>query len=146
MLRTATFLACFLLLLATGCSLDERIERREERLLGTWVIDKATFDEDGNLFNDNLTDEFRGDRVTFLPDGTVEYITGNGQVFAGPWFIDALRDLDDDVEFTIDADFFRFDGSLGFRWVGTIQKLTNNNFNVNVAEVDGTLRLRWDKL
>lgn len=134
------------LFLATGCSIEDRIERREDRLLGTWVIDRASFDEDGALFNQNITNEFSGDRVTFFPNNTLEYVTGSGAVFGGVWFIDALRDLDDDVEFTIDADFFNGNGSLAFRWVGTIQRLTNNNFNLNVAEVDGTLRLRWDKL
>ena len=142
------FLLCFPLLLfvVSGCSIEDRIERREDRLLGTWVIDRASFDEDGALFNENLTDEFEGDRVTFFPDNTLEYVTRDGRVFRGPWFIDALRDLDDDIEFTIDADFFDPGGFLAFRWVGTIQRLTENNFNLNVAEVDGTLRLRWDKL
>ena len=133
------------LLLATGCSIEDRIERREDRLLGTWEIQRAVFDEDGALFNDNITDDFAGDRLTFLRGGRVEYVTGNGQFFDGTWFIDALRDLDDDLEFTIDADFF--DGRrLAFRWVGTISRLTNNDFNLSVSEVDGTLRMKWNKL
>lgn len=136
----------FGLLFATGCSLEDRIERREDRLLGTWVLDRATFDEDGALFNSNVTDEFAGDRITFLRNGQVEYLTGDGRFFVGTWFIDALRDLDDDTEFTLDADFFDNRGFLAFRWVGTINRLTRNNFNINVAEVDGVLRLRWDKL
>ena len=140
------FLFAFAILLSTGCSIGDRIERREDRLQGTWVIDKATFDEDGALFNNNITDEFRNDRITFLPDGTVEYAAGNGEFFVGTWFIDALRDLDDDLEFTLDADFFDNRGFLAFRWVGTISRLTENNFNINISEVDGTLRLRWDKL
>lgn len=134
------------LFFASGCSIEDRIQRREDRLIGTWVIDRAVFDEDGALFNSNITDEFRGDRVTFFPDNSVEYVTGNGQVFVGTWFIDALRDLDDDLEFTIDADFFDAGGFLAFRWVGTISRLTENNFNLSVSEIDGTLRLRWDKL
>lgn len=134
------------LFFASGCSIEDRIQRREDRLLGTWVIDRAVFDEDGALFNSNITDEFAGDRVTFFPDNSVEYVTGNGQVFVGTWFIDALRDLDDDLEFTIDADFFDAGGFLAFRWVGTISRLTENNFNLSVSEIDGTLRLRWDKL
>ena len=133
-------------LFSSGCSIEDRIERRENRLLGTWVIDRASFDEDGALFNDNITDQFAGDRVTFFPDNTLEYVTGNGNVFRGTWFIDALRDLDDDLEYTIDADFFDPGGFLAFRWLGTISRLTDNNFNLSVAEVDGTLRLRWDKL
>jgi len=88
----------------------------------------------------------RGDRVTFFRNGQLEYITGDGRFFAGTWFIDALRDLDDDLEFTMDADFFEPNGRLAFRWLGTIDRLTNNNFNINISEVDGTLRLKWDKL
>ncbi|SEQ89931.1 hypothetical protein [Neolewinella agarilytica] len=145
-MKNLYILLAFSLMVTSGCSISDRIERREERLLGTWVIDRATFDEDGALFNNNLTDEFRNDRITFFPDGTLEYVAGNGEVFAGPWFIDALRDLDDDLEFTLDADFFDNRGFLAFRWVGTISRLTENNFNINISEVDGTLRLRWDKL
>jgi hypothetical protein len=134
------------LLLSTGCSIQDRVERREDRLLGTWIIEKASFNEDGALFNSNVTDEFAGDRITFLPNGRLEYLTGYGRFFVGTWFIDALRDLDDDLEFTIDADFFDGAGFLAFRWIGTIDRLTENNFNINVSEVDGTLRLKWDKL
>lgn len=132
--------------LASGCGIDSQLERREDRLLGTWEIEKATFDEDGALFNNNVTDDFRGDRITFLRNGQLEYVTGDGRFFAGTWFIDALRDLDDDLEFTMDADFFAPGGFLAFRWLGTINRLTNNNFNINISEVDGTLRLKWDKL
>jgi hypothetical protein len=132
--------------LASGCSIEDRIERREDRLLGTWVIDRASFDEDGALFNNNITDDFRGDQITFFRNGQLEYLAGDGRFFSGTWFIDALRDLDDDLEFTIDADFFEPNGRPAFRWLGTINRLTNNNFNLNVAEVDGTLRLRWDKV
>lgn len=141
-------LACtaLLCLLISGCSVESQLERREDRLLGTWVIERATFNEDGALFNDNITDQFRGDRITFLPNGQLEYVTGDGRFFGGVWFLDALRDLDDDLEFTLDADFFDAAGFLAFRWVGTVDRLTDNNFNINVAEVDGILRLKWDKL
>jgi len=145
-MKNLYLLLVLFLLSTTACSIQDRVERREDRLIGTWVIDKATFDEDGVLFNKNITDDFRGDRLTFFPDGTVEYQNRNGQIFAGPWFIDALRDLDDDLEFALDADFFDRFGFLAFRWSGTIQRLNQNNFNINVSEVDGTLRMRWDKL
>ncbi len=139
-------LLLLLLPLLSACSIEDRIERREDRLLGTWVIEKASFDGDRSLFGNNVTDEFRNDRITFLRGGTVEYVTGDGRFFVGTWYIDAIRDLQDDVEFTLDADFFDGNGFLAFRWLGTITKLTKNNFNLNVSEVDGTLRLRWDKL
>ncbi|TXF91404.1 hypothetical protein FUA23_01530 [Neolewinella aurantiaca] len=140
-----TIILCTLFI-ASGCSIEDRLDRREDRLLGTWIIEKATFDEDGALFNDNITDDFRGDRITFFRNGQVEYLTGDGRFFAGTWFLDALRDLDDDLEFTMDADFYDASGRLAFRWLGTIDRLTNNNFNISIAEVDGRLRLKWDKL
>lgn len=134
--------------LASSCSIQDRIENREDRLLGTWVIDNAFFRRDGALFRDNVLNDFRGDRITFLPDGTVEYVTGNGEFFDGPWFIDAIRAdaTNDDLEFTIDADFFDGFGNLAFRWVGTIDRLGSRNFNVNISERNGVLRLKWDKL
>ena len=135
-----------LLLLLCACSIEDRIERREDRLLGTWQIDRASFQDDDDLFGNNVTDEFRGDLVTFLPDYTLRYETGDGLLFDGFWAIDAVRDLDDDTEFTLDADFFDFAGRPAFRWLGTIQKLSGNNLNVTVFERGGTLKLRWDKL
>ncbi len=132
--------------LASGCGIDSKLDRREDRLLGTWEIEKATFDEDGALFNNNVTNDFRGDRITFFRNGQLEYLTGDGRFFVGTWFIDALRDLDDDLEFTLDADFFDPGGFLAFRWLGTIDRLTNNNYNNDVADVDGTVRVKWDKL
>ena len=141
----------YLFLLMSGavlpsCTVQDQLLNREDRLEGTWVIDRAVFDEDGALFNDNVIDDFRGDEVTFFNDGTVEYFSGDGRFFSGPWFIDAQRDLSDDVEYTLDADFFLDSGVLAFRWSGTIQRLTNSDFNINIPEVDGTLRLRWDKV
>ncbi|MFT7120966.1 MAG: hypothetical protein ACJAZ9_001144 [Neolewinella sp.] len=135
-----------LVLFTTGCSIQDKIERREDRLLGTWEIDRAVFDEDGSLFNNNITNDFEGDLLTFLPNGQVEYLTRGGEFFVGTWFIDALRDLDDDLEFTIDADFFDGNGFLAFRWLGTISRLNENNFNLSVSEIDGTLRMKWDKV
>jgi hypothetical protein len=134
------------MLFISSCSIEERIIRREDRLTGTWIVERAFFNWDGALFRDNITNEFRGDRVTFFPDYSLEYVSGTGEVFQGVWFIDAFRDREDDLEFTIDADFFDARGSLAFRWVGEITLLTQNNFNVNIAERNGILRIRWDKL
>ena len=146
MTRLLLLSLAFLTLLTTGCTVGDQLDRRENRLVGTWVLERATFDGDGDLFNRNVTDEFAGDQITFFRNGRIEYLTGNGAFFAGTWFLDAIRDLEDDLEFTMDADFFDDNGQLAFRWLGTVKRLTNNNFNINVAEVDGVLRLRWDKL
>ena len=134
------------LLTVLSCSIEDRIERREDRLLGTWQIDKASFKDDDDLFGDNVTNEFRGDRVTFFPDYTLLYEAGNGQLFDGFWVINAIRDLDDDTEFTLDADFFDLRGRPAFQWLGTLNRLNGNRLNVTVFERGGVLQLRWDKL
>ena len=135
--------------LVSSCSIEQRIERREDRLIGTWALDRAFFWGDGALFRDNVTSDFRGDIVTFFGDFTLLYEAGNGEVFDGVWTISALRDLGDDgddVEFLIDADFFDEAGFVAFQWIGTIERLGRNNFNVRVQERNGELVLKWDRI
>ena len=148
-MRTLSLFLLTLLLFTAGCSLEERIERREDRLVGTWVIDRARFDEPGDLFRDNLDDELRGDVLTFFADGSVFYEARDGFDFDGFWRITAVREQADgerDVEFFLDAEFFRPSGAFAFAWIGVITKLTNNNFNLTVQEPGGSLILRLDRL
>jgi hypothetical protein len=143
------FLLALLLLTTASCSLEERIERREDRLIGTWIIDRARFDEPGDLFRDNLDDELKGDVLTFFADGTVFYEARDGFFFDGFWRITAVREQTDgerDVEFFIDAEFFRPSGTFAFAWLGVITRLTRNNFNLTVQEPGGSLILRLDRL
>ena len=135
------------LFLITSCSTEELIERREDRLIGTWEIDRARYDEDGFSFSDNIINEYRGDELTFFSNGFLEYIEDNGEVFTGTWYIDALRGRgeDDETEVTLDADFYDVNDNLVFRWLGDIQRLTYRNFNINISDRGGELRLRWDK-
>ena len=136
------------LFLISSCSTEELIERKEDRLIGTWEIDRARYDEDG-LFNvDNIINEYRGDELTFFADGSLEYVEDNGEIYIGTWYIDALRGRgeDDATEYTLDADFYDVNNNLVFRWLGDIQRLTFNNFNINISDRNGELRLRWDKI
>ncbi len=144
------YLPFVLLLLLTAlsvpsCSIEDRIERREDRLLGTWQIDRATFKGDNSLFPENVTDDFRGDRVVFFNDYSLLFETGNGQVFDGFWAINYIRDRSDDATFTFDADFFDARGRLSFQWLGSIVRLNGNSFDVEVWERGGVLRLKWDR-
>ena len=135
------------LFLITSCSTEELIERKEDRIIGSWEIDRARFDEDGFSFSDNVISEYRGDELTFFADGSLEYIEDNGEIYTGTWYIDAIRGggEDDNTLFTLDADFYDIDGFLVFRWLGDIDKLTFQNFNLSISDRDGELRLRWDK-
>lgn len=148
-MKNLLLLLPLLIVLASGCSIQDRIENREDRLTGSWELDRAFFLEDGNLFRDNVTDDFRGDRVTFFSDFTLLYEAGNGEIFDGFWEISALREQEDgdsDVEFLIDADFFDLQGRVAFAWIGQIERLGSNNFNVRVQQRTGELVLRWDRI
>jgi len=135
------------LFLITSCSTEELIERREERLIGSWEIDRARYDADGFFNSDNIINEYLGDELIFFADGSLEYIEDYGEVYTGTWYIDALRGRgdDDETEYTLDADFYDVNGNLVFRWLGDIQRLTFNNFNINISDRDGQLKLRWDR-
>lgn len=146
---TYKYLTFFIgLFLITSCTTEDLIERREDRLIGSWEIDRARFDEDNEFFSDNIINEYRGDELTFFEDGTLEYLEDNGELFIGTWYIDAIRNSsnDDGTLFTLDADFYDIDGNLVFRWLGDIDRLTYRNFNISISDRDGELRLRWDKL
>ena len=131
----------------TSCTTEQLIERREDRLIGSWEIDRARYDADGLFNSSNITNEYRGDELTFFENGELEYIENNGEIFTGTWYIDAIRGggEDDNTLFTLDADFYDIDGFLVFRWLGDIDRLTFNNFNISISDRDGELRLRWDK-
>lgn len=145
LLRITTFL--LLAAFITSCSIEQAIERREDRLIGTWEIDRARFDDDRIFSSDNITREYRGDELTFFADGSLEYIESNGEVYYGFWYLDALRGAGDDNNtlYTLDADFYDVDDRLVFRWLGEIDRLNRNNFNISISDRDGELRLRWDR-
>ncbi len=144
-MKYARLLSLLLLTTLSACSIEQRIERREDRLLGTWQIDRAVFKGDNALFNDNVTDDFRGDRVIFFDDYSLLYETGDGQLFDGFWSINYVRDPSDNGTFTFDADFFDGRGRVAFQWLGSIVRLNDNSFDVEVWERGGVLRLRWDR-
>ncbi len=145
MIARPTYLLIPLLML-WSCSVEDRIERREDRLTGSWQIHRATYKDDHDLFRDNVISGFRGDVVTFYSDYTLLYRTGSGVIYGGYWAISAIRDLDDETEFTFDADFFDGFGRPAFQWLGTIDKLNRNRFKVMVSERGGILRLTWDRI
>lgn len=144
------YLPLFLLLLfVSSCSLAERIERREDRLIGTWDMQRATFRYRGSVFFQNITDEFAGDRVRFFNNGALEYIAGNGEIFDGNWRISAIQtedfDGDRDTDFILDAEFYDVGFGLAFAWTALIERLDNIRLKILIQEPDGELRLRWDK-
>ncbi|MBX2871756.1 MAG: hypothetical protein KTR30_06645 [Saprospiraceae bacterium] len=86
-------LICLLLMgLGTSCTIEDRLERKEDRLLGTWYFDRAFYKEDGDLFRDNVINEFEGDLITFFDDYTALYEDYSlNAAFDGGWEMFADR-------------------------------------------------------
>ncbi|MEL6629693.1 MAG: hypothetical protein AAFQ92_29700 [Bacteroidota bacterium] len=142
------YLPFFLItLFITSCSLAERIERREDRLMGEWLLDRATFRNRGGIFFNDISDEFRRDEVEFLSDFSLVYRAGNGEVFDGAWRVSTVEPRGDDgIEFILDAEFYDIDNELAFTWVALIERLDRRRLKILIQEPGGELRLRWDKL
>ncbi len=142
-------LICLLLAgLGTSCTIEDRLERREDRLLGTWYFDRAFYREDGALFRDNVINEFEGDVITFFDDYTALYEDYDlNAAFDGQWEIFADRafyDGDDDVEFFLDMSFYDYVNNEDFAYYSRVTRHTRNRLNIRVNLRNGfyTFKLR----
>lgn len=134
------------LLTATACTDDYKLERREDKLLGTWVIEKANFKSNWALFPDNLP-EFEGDAITFYDNYTCLYDDWGGALYDGDWELYIDRDNIDgesDIEFFLDIYFFDGRGREAFFWLGEVTYLTREKLTLRVLDRNGryTFKLR----
>ncbi|MEM1327954.1 MAG: hypothetical protein AAGI23_18490 [Bacteroidota bacterium] len=142
-----TLVATFLL---TACSNEALLNRRENRLIGVWEFEKASFKENGDIFRDNITNEFEGDAIEFLPNYTALYDDFSlNAVFEGEWelFLDRNADGDeDDAEFFLDMTFFDFVNGENFSYFASATKLTNNNMTLIANTQSGQFRFKLNKI
>ncbi len=146
-MRRTIFFTLAALFLFGGCSPDYRLERKEDKLFGAWIFDRAFFLEDGDLFRDNVTREFEGDILEFFSDYSVVYDDYSlGVAFWGDWIMNVERgrfDNEADLEFFLDMTFFDR-GRVAFSYFSTVTLLTNNKLNLKVHDRGGvyTFKLR----
>lgn len=96
--------------MASACTDEYRLERKEDRLYGAWIFESAAFRENGDLFRSNRDAEFVGDIIEFYRDYTASFDDRLDRVvYPGNWelILDrATYDGEDDAEFLLDMDFF----------------------------------------
>ena len=142
-------LPLLLLSLLSGCTDEYRIERKEDRLVGDWVFEKAFYRESGDIFRENLLEEYEGDILSFYRDYTCEYDDrDNRQYFPGDWelFLDHnYFDDEDDIEFFLDVIFYDRDGRVGFSWNAQVTLLTHERMNLRVPERSGVYTFKLCK-
>ena len=70
----------------SSCTEEQAINKREEKIEGTWKFDKATFREEWELFGDDMMYHFKRDRIVFYEEGTAVYEDYQHQRdFEGSW-------------------------------------------------------------
>ncbi|GAA5225429.1 hypothetical protein [Membranihabitans marinus] len=134
-----------------GCSIEDRIENKEDKIIGLWQIDKATFKEYGDLFKDNISREYRSDWFEFLPDYTVYYYDYEENIeYEGSWEVVAEEGYDyhtgdSDVEFYLNMHFYDPIRQDVFGYYGYISWLTKRKFTYEVAQRTGKLVIHFEK-
>lgn len=136
------------MVLFSSCSDEEIVERREDKIEGTWEFEKAFYKRDNALFRDNVLEDFEGDLIHFHADQTAIYVDNSlDESFDGDWFVVLERyyDQDDvDREFFLDMEFYDSVNDESFFYYGNIQWLTKKRLNFTAWDDNGeyTFKLR----
>jgi hypothetical protein len=137
----------------SGCSDDYLLDRKEDKLIGTWEFEKAFYKSDRALFRDNITNEYQDDLMIFYGDYAADYVDYSlNTVFPGEWRILLDRDIyytedgsSGGVEFFIDALFYDAMQGEDFAFFGSIDRLNNNRLQFEARDRDGTYTFKLCK-
>ena len=138
--------AIALVCLISACSEEFLLERKEDKLIGRWEIEKVFYKSDHALFRDNITEDYRNDIMEFHGDYTAEYYDYSvNTVFPGDWQIHLDRDsyyTDDgngsNTEYFIDAVFYEMFPDGDFSFFGSIDRLNKNKLDFEARDRRGT--------
>lgn len=138
--------AAGLLFFASGCSEEYLLEREEDKLIGTWEIEKVFYKSDHALFRDNITSEYADDIVEFYNDFSATYYDYSiNTVFPGDWRLILDRDTyssdsggGSNIEFFIDVVFYDMLFGEDFSFFGSIDRLNKNRLEFDARDRRGT--------
>ena len=146
-------LAVLLLLLSSllmiSCSEEELVQRREDKIFGTWTYQRAFFKGRNALFRDDITHLYKDDIITFHTDYTCTYDdAGRRSVYEGDWFVtlEVFTDPDgtENVYF-LDAFFYGAQPEDDFGYYAEIEWLTQNNMTISYQTDDGEYTYKLDR-
>lgn len=148
MKRYAFILILFSGLILNSCTIEDRLDRKADKLTGVWEIDKVIYDKYGTWFKKKITREYRNDIFEFLPDGRVYYFDDDiNYEFEGNWDIVAERDYNHEGEkefdFYIEMHFYDPVQHDAFGYYGYISRLSRNKFHFHVVDRGGELEFRF---
>ncbi len=141
-------------ILISSCSKERAIIRREDKLIGVWEIEKVTYKRDFGLFARDITDEYAGDVLEFLPDFSAFYDDSSlGATFSGSWIL--LFEEDEywsedgnvsDLDFHLEANFYDYVTNEDFFFFGDIDRLTRNKLHFEMQDRRGEFRFKLRKI
>jgi len=145
-MKRILFILSFFAILASSCSDDAILDRKERRLTGTWKIERATYKEDWAIFNDNVIGFYEGDHITFFEDYTANYDDNSLQTnFEGDWGL-VLERGDDEKFIYVDMLFYDHVNDEDFSYFAEITFLTHRKLKMTVVTDDGRYRFKLTKI
>ncbi len=149
-MKNLAFVLCFAVLYTVfSCSIDDAVDRREDKLIGAWQIHKVIHDKYGGLFKKKVTRDYEYDEFEFLPNHTVFYYDDIGVEFEGNWEVVPERrydhDGDKEIEFYIEMFFYDPVYKDVFGYYGYISRLSRQNFTFHVSDGNGELEFRFTR-
>lgn len=146
----------YILLLTTAmitlmsCSEQELIERREDKIIGSWRFEKAFFTGNNALFRDNITHLVEDDIITFNYDYSAVYDdAGKRTIYDGDWFVVLETFIDPDGTeniYFIDALFYGDRSSDEFGFYAEITWLTQNKMTITFFDNNGEYVYKLEKI
>jgi len=144
------YLIAVLILLIGACTDRGRLERREDRIEGSWYFDRAFYKEDLALFRDNIFKEYKGDEITFYEDGYAEYYDASlDAYFEGDWFLTLHKTQFHDGNeriYTLDMEFVDHIHREKFSFYSNATRIGFNNLNLEVYDDYGFYTFKLNKL
>ncbi len=141
------------LLVCTGvvinaCTIEDRLDRKADKLIGVWKIDKVIYDRYGALFKKKITGDYKYDEFEFLPDQRAYYYDDDLNFeFEGNWEIVAERGYDhegdQEYNFYIQMNFYDPVHQDAFGFYGYISRLTHKKFHFHASDGGGELEFRF---
>ena len=149
-----TLLISIIFLILSGCSTNYRITKKENKLIGAWVFDKVFYKEDGALFRDNFTNDYRGDIIEFYGDYFASYDDVSlGVIFDGWWEILVDEDVfydengsNSELEFFLDMCFDDFIANEEFCYFGSLCRISRNKLVIEATDRWGQWTFKLNRL
>jgi hypothetical protein len=137
-------------LLLTACTDEFLIERKEDRIIGAWEFEEAFFKEDGDIFRDNVFNDFRNDIVEFFPNYTATYDDASlRSIFDGDWVLYLERELyddDDDKDFFLNMTFYDFINREDFSYFTSVVWVSSNRMTLIAHTRSGFYKFKMRRI